>query len=698
MAHASLLDVWNAGARTVGQGLEFLSKEKEYELNATAYNAGLKLETDLYKTLEDAQNSNNPEEIQQQFIDRIQNWKDAVAYPAGHNSRYYRDKIENIAAQAGAAFEKKLYEQTLFRGNQRAHVLLAANLDETFAAQDDPHNPSAKLFRGLGLIEDAHKHNIIDDIERRKEEVNWADRILSYRLQTISDAAQNPRELREALDAVSAGDYAGYIPGQTVDQKREAAYRQGLSRIQGQNQKLIRDMQGEFNEKNDALNFEEETAFYAVLNNLTKQANSGAISEEEYRSREQQLWQKYIDGGFQNPTLLRETTALAEKGKAFRNSVGSEGFQDFLMVADFFKMKDHNIFLERVRSGSGSGSGDGDGDDFGYKSLAFGVYAQSMQRPGESAGWSFNEAVESAVSMAEAAGLFRNDDEAGTNRQLFRFDAKIKIAQELMKLVNSNAEAGNYFAKLKNEAKIFMDKRKASAVLGKSAANVVDAELEILQGDLWNNIMNVIAETGTAPETRKLLEGRIEKIYATYTDNKFKILRDNAQSESSAVMDANKTAQALRLIYENPELYNYGYFGDDSYGENIDDTIRAYMNIGANLLTNALGWADDGKTFVDLSGNQVIAARGGEKYRIFAEKRNNRETFVVQKEITAGGEKKWEEQPAIKIDSRNFGDKFIDFLKYLNQGGANPQTRPIPWWELKKTPGSQFGWPGAQGV
>jgi hypothetical protein len=324
-------------------------------------------------------------------------------------------------------------------------------------------------------------------------------------------------------------------------------------------------------------------------------------------------------------------------------------------------------------------------------------------------------AVEAAVSKAEAEGKFKDDDEAGTQRQLFRdrmrFElgtqrqldrskAVYKIGEKLTQYAASNnlAGEGNYFARMLNETKIFMDKKRAAAMLGKSEKNVTNLELKGLQEDLWNSVMNVVTEAGTEPESRNMLEARIGTIYQTYTDNKFKILRDNARSESTALSDSNKVAEALRLITENPELYNEGYFGDDYFGENIDDTVRDYMNTAANLLVNSLDWPNDGNTFVDVAGNQVIAARGGEKYRVIGEKQNGRETLVVEKEETVNGEKKWTPKPEIRIDSRSLGNRFVDFLQYINRGGANPQTRQTPWNAMPNTPGNRFNWRGVQGV
>ncbi|MDR2784573.1 MAG: hypothetical protein LBB83_01530 [Treponema sp.] len=695
MAHASLLDVWNAGARLGSQALDTLSKEKEYELDAAAYGAGLKLDTEMYKILRDTQHSNNPEELRKTFQNKIQEWKNTVAYPGGNNSQYYLDKITTMSNQAGETFEKKLYDQTLLNGNQRAFTLLATNLDNTYAAEDDPENPDGKLFRGLALIQDAFDHDIINPIEKRKEELTWANRIISNKLQTISDAAENPAELRTALDAVSAGAYAGYIAGQDIDRAREDAYRQGLNRIQAYNQQTLRDMEAGFQEKYKALQSGETAAYTNALNGLTRQINSGAITEGQYRSGLERLQQQYMAGGFQDTALLRETTALADAGKAFRTAAGNDGLRDALATAGYFEMEDRNTLLERTRTGAAGGAA-GSGGAFNFDDLAFGVYAQSTQRPGESEGWTFNGAVEGAVSMAEARGFFENDDDAGTERQLFRARAVYEIGTKLARYADSNNLAGenNYFAKIQNETKLFLDTRKAAAILGKTEKNVTGAELQKLQGDLWNSVMNMVAEVGTAPENRAILEARIGALYETYTHDKYKILRDNAQSGSSALNDATKTAEALRLIHENPAIYAEGHAGDDGFGENIDDTARAYMNTGLNLLVNALGWPNDGRTYTDVTGRAVIAARGNEKYRIIGEKRNNRETLVVQKQITADGAKKWEDAEDIHIDSRNWRNRFED----LRRSSDNPLTRKTPWYERRNTLDGGVAGQGFQGA
>jgi hypothetical protein len=767
MAHASLLDVWNAGTRTLGQGLEYLTKEKQYELNTIAYNAGLRLETEMHKLLLDTQNSNNPEEIQLAFKNKIQEWKDTVAYPGGNNSKYYREKIDKISAEADANFEKKLYEQSLFRDNQRAYALLTTSLDNTFAAEDDSDNPNMKLERGLWLIQDSYDHNIINPVDKRKEEINWAGRVLSDKLQRISDAAKTPEDLRAAIDTVSAGAYAGYIAEQDVGRAREKAYQQGLNRIQTENQTVIRNMEAEFLEKKKALTRGETEAYMRVLDDLEKQRKSGAISGDEYNSGRARLRQKNRERGFQDSALLRETTELANAGRAFRDSAGPDGFQDVLATSGYFEMGDRN-----GQTGSGSsGSAENFKSEEINKSLAFGVFAQSMRRPGETMGWAFNAAIDGSVEIADANGLFDNDDEAGTLRQEYVARSIVEIGEELTRLASEHnlATKGNYFAKIYNESKSFMDKKRAAALLGKPENRVTDAELLRLQGNLWDQLMNAAAEIGTAPENRAVLEERIEEIYRVYVDNRFKILYDNAQSKSAAVNDPNKTAQALRTIRENAGVFSKGYFNRGYGPEVIDDTSEAYMNTAANLLANALewpndektfvylaqgyvtlarggdqyritgeqqdgretfvverletkemeadnassaakllaeelGWPDDEETHVDVSGGQAVVERNGEKYRIVGKKQDGQEIFVVEQEVTEDDKKQWrivkqwEKQPAIKIDSRSFGNKFVDFLKYLNQGGANPQTRQTPLQELQNTPGRRFGWQGVQGV
>jgi hypothetical protein len=732
MAHASILDLWNAGTRLVTQGLDILSKEKRYELDQIAYSAGLRLDTEMYKILQDTQNSNNPEAMQAVFQNRIQEWKNTVAYPGGNNSKYYLDKIENIAAQAGATFEKKHYEQQLFRDNQRLNALLAANLDNTYAAEDDPDNPNTKLFRGFELINNAFSQGFINPIEKRKEELTWANRILSNKLQTISDVAKTPEDLRAALDAVSPEPYDGFIAGQDIARARESAYKQGLNRIQGENQTIIQNKQAVFREKHDELISREKAAYDNMSYELIKQLNAGDISPEEYYKSLEQIQQTRSNGGFRDAALLREVTALANDGKAFRESTGPGGLQNALVAATYFQITEPDMLLRPNRSG-GSDSSGGDSDDSIFDNLAQGVYAQSVQRPGESMGWPFNaavenymsiqeakgafkdddEKVEAAMSKAEAEGAFKDDDEAGTQRQAFRdkirFElgtqrqlarskAVYEIGKKLTQYATSNnlAGEGNFFARMLNETKSFMDKTRAAAMLGKSARNVTNLELERLQEDLWNQVMNVMAEVGTEPESRDALKARIGTIYTTYTDRKLRILRDNAQSESTALSDPNKVAEAMRLITEYPELYNEGYFGDDYFGENIDDTARAYMNTAANLLVNALGWPNDGNALVDIGGNQVIAARGGEKYRVVGEKRNGRETLVVQKEETVNGKKEWQEDPAVRIDARTRPAKIFDFLTQYSLGktglpNAGPQALP-------RTPRNRFGWKGVQGV
>jgi hypothetical protein len=125
MAHASLLDVWNAGARTISQGLEFLSKEKRYELDtrameeaATLNNLQNKLVLEYINPAADNPYRTNPEQYRDYVNKQLAAWR-TTAVKLGNNSRYYNNLVERMYLKAQEGLGEKVLAADIQTANQR---------------------------------------------------------------------------------------------------------------------------------------------------------------------------------------------------------------------------------------------------------------------------------------------------------------------------------------------------------------------------------------------------------------------------------------------------------------------------------------------------------------------------------------------------------------------------------------------------
>jgi hypothetical protein len=126
MAHASILDLWNAGTQTVAQGLDLLSKEKRYELDTLA----LRQQADLNKlqtklVLEyanpDAENPyrTNPDKYSDYVNSQLAAWRTNAAMQ-GNNSPYYHNLVERMYQDAQQGMGEKILTADMQTANQRS--------------------------------------------------------------------------------------------------------------------------------------------------------------------------------------------------------------------------------------------------------------------------------------------------------------------------------------------------------------------------------------------------------------------------------------------------------------------------------------------------------------------------------------------------------------------------------------------------
>jgi hypothetical protein len=126
MAHASLLDLWNAGTRVVAQGLDLLSKEKRYELDTLALqqqadlnNLQNKLALEYSNPAAENPYRTNPEQYRDYVSSQLAAWRNAAARQ-GNNSPYYHGLVERMYQGAQQGMGEKILAVDMQTANQRS--------------------------------------------------------------------------------------------------------------------------------------------------------------------------------------------------------------------------------------------------------------------------------------------------------------------------------------------------------------------------------------------------------------------------------------------------------------------------------------------------------------------------------------------------------------------------------------------------
>ena len=652
---ATLLDVFNELGRLGTNVTETWSREKKYIQDKALSEQAFNLSHTQSRILQKAQDfQNNPEGYADYIDGEFDNWFKA-AQEKGDSSRYYLDNLGRIGKESQLAFKNQLFQVEVQLGRKKA-VSAMTEEDQRLANLEDP---DLSLEMRLKNNQEAFDAGILNPLALQQENSRATFETYNKKISIPEGYGGTTDDWENYVNEVYSDLRFEGVANR--DKLRDNAVEYGIKAIQ---------------DRNFARHYREEVIFQDLLKNgdpesMRLAANIAATKDP-----------------------IRDAV-IKGKGREYRDEQRGQ-------INGFWRMP-----KERDAGG-------GRGFDFEWENLARLVYIQSQQsglENGALAGITFNEAVDRAVE--EARGFFdtpidenapeeekkRIQEIAGMKENQFRTTAVYEIGKDLLSkyINNTNLVESNIFRTLTQDSKTFMNKQMVANLTGKQEADITQTEITQAQEDLWASVMDVIAEVGTAQGNRDILNERINAIYATYTDKKFVILRDNAQSESTWTSgDYNKTAQALRLINEE-SIYNPGYNqsgrtgkGHLDYGENINDTVRAAKEEGAVILARSLGWENDGKTTADISGKDIIMTRGDEAYRIIGRKTDGRETLVIQKWVDG----EWKDAPDKKaiVDTRKGGEKIIDALT-TPQGKATPG--PTGGLRTLNGPGGQFQWGGA---
>jgi hypothetical protein len=684
MGHATLLDVFNQGARFVSNIADTYSREKKFLADMEGENQWNILQKDIETGLLEYANSNtesgdDPVDLEGKFSDyvnkRLQSWEDQ-AFTRG-NSRYYTNMINSLKAQGEVRLRSGLLRERWVKEKKRGIDLLDKNLESRLGSGD---GTITKLESGLKDIDAAYNSNAIDEQTRYRYRNNYIHQTAQRTFQNIADAAGNVDGLAAALDEEAAiEDYKKYDPDIDIKAYRDQAYKEGERRIQQAVQTNLQNMQHDFLAAENAMRREETKTFAGGLRDIW---NSG-LTPERKNAAQRELNNKYRNGELEDPALDAAMREKQKTGLDYKAGLNDNDYGNKLATTNYF-MED----LKTPQTLPDGSEGGGDGFKIDSDGLAGLVYIQSQdsgKENGANAGLTYNQAVDVAVEQTRAVGLFENDD-SGIRENQVRTTAAFEIGEALVRnyINNSNLSEMSIFKTLSQDSKTFMDKQRTAALYRlKDKDDVPDTLIARARGELWNSIMDILGETGTAQANREALNTRIAELYKTYTDDKYRILRDNALSESTWLSkEPAKLVRALRLLGEE-DIYNPGYHqaggtgkGHLNFPENINDTARAVLEESAGALALSLGWENDGNTVADISGRYPVLSRGEETYRIIGRiDENGREALVIQEKITEDGKSKWEDAKGKKVnlDTRKWGDKVYDYV-FANPNPVVPRT------------------------
>jgi hypothetical protein len=610
MAHASILDVWNAGANTYSQAMGMLTKEKEFQLDTSAYTAGLKLDTAMYKILQDTQNTNNPQEIQQKFRDTIQKWKNEVAWPGGNNSKYYTDKIDTISQQADATFQKKLYEQTLFRDHQNTLAAYVTSQEETRAAPGI--SPAGKIELSIDRVNKAYEAGAIDSLQAEEEKKKWARQILTDEVNF--NGITSVEDLEKAKADFKPEIYNTLIDPKDVTRALDDSYNQALKRIQQENYTTVQNLQATFSNKSRELVNGEKAAYEQAQHDLA--ARAAGMSAEDWQQAAFDLETRRANGGFVNQQL-RELQGMSAEGKKLIEDLGEKGLGSTLGTVSYFVMPDLNRPAPMPPRSGGSGSGGSSAsvsekalfDEAAYNVIAF------FDRQGASNSTGFTpesgKLYDDVIKGLQEKVGSKNSDEA-----IYR-----KFNNNLMDILGKETGFLSDGAKV---LKDIMTIRESDMGDIAKRTGLSDKDLESDLGHILLNVMSSWPENDTSPEGKERLEKALTDAKTQYVSTlmgaglfKNSALRDKNKGQESALKNTLNHKDVSKAIYarrENPDLVTKdATTGGVFIPSAVDNTIKATWEYEKGILHSEFGINEKD---IAQDEDDIVARVGGKKYRL----------------------------------------------------------------------------------
>jgi len=226
MGRATIQDAFNAASHYAQQGLGYLTKEKEYELDTILFEQSIELEKFQKELIADytrvdpetGENpfQQNPEAYRRHVNERMAEWR-RTANSAGGHSRYYQDKLNRMDAQGSEIMRQRTAAVTDDVARQRVDIAYAkADTEIDNAGLGIQETLAAKMVN-LNMRE---SQNAANPIDVHKEMTRFANEGLSQAL-NIDIGNKTIKEAFNEIDAnvATLGEaFSQYLSeGETLD-------------------------------------------------------------------------------------------------------------------------------------------------------------------------------------------------------------------------------------------------------------------------------------------------------------------------------------------------------------------------------------------------------------------------------------------------------------------------------------------------
>jgi hypothetical protein len=227
MRHATIQDAFDAASGVARQGLGFLTKEKEYELDTALFQQSIELEKTQkelladYTRIDEGSGENvfqqNPEAYQKHVQERLAEWwKNAEA--AGNGSRYFLDRLGRMGLQGSEDMRQRVAALADETSRQRAAIGHA----KAYAAIDNAGWDIQKTLEAkMAELERYNGINALGPVEKHKERALVFNSIFEQALKNVNTGGMTVEQALAAIDGIPEsleGFAAGYLAeGESLD-------------------------------------------------------------------------------------------------------------------------------------------------------------------------------------------------------------------------------------------------------------------------------------------------------------------------------------------------------------------------------------------------------------------------------------------------------------------------------------------------
>jgi hypothetical protein len=189
MAHASLLDVFNAGARTLSQGLDLITKQQQFELDTRAMEEEAELNQLQDRLVWEYVNPqaaspyrSNPQQYANYVRQQLAAWRQDAGR-RGNDSPYYNNLLEKLQLKAQENMGEKLLAAEIQTAGQRAANDFSSRLNVIINNETTEQGIIEKGFEAVDAFESLY------NLHGPKETQAYVDQVREAALQKAVEFA-----------------------------------------------------------------------------------------------------------------------------------------------------------------------------------------------------------------------------------------------------------------------------------------------------------------------------------------------------------------------------------------------------------------------------------------------------------------------------------------------------------------------------